>query len=112
MMIWIQKRISLHRAYGVEYSSPYFLRTGPKNWANLKLYMRMHHIGQIGRMFCPPPGSSGYTDEGFFIMGLFNAVNEMQDRPWTAVGDVLDTLRPGLVNMHPDWALEQAASFE
>lgn len=105
LAIWTRKRIYLARDYDLAPSAPYYSHTGPGNWNNLKLFVRMHHAGHIGRLYCEDRGSRHYTHERYFIMGLFNAAKEMGHRPWSAVEPVLDTLRIGLIVMHCDWAL-------
>lgn len=80
--------------------------TGPRLWSNLKLSLRLRHSGKLLiKSRIKLPGSTKYSDEKFFIAGLFRAVGTMRGEGWEEVDSVLEMLRPGLVKFNTEWSL-------
>jgi hypothetical protein len=105
LRLWYMKQIHLKRSHGFLPSNINHRHVGIRNWNNLKRTLQLRHAHKIKPFKSRPPGSPRYTDEKFFIVGLFTMAEEMEDRSWEAVEIVLDMLRPGLVKLHQDWAL-------
>jgi hypothetical protein len=80
MKLWLLKHQRLSRAYNLDPAIPSFRHIGPRNWDNLMTFLQLRHSNQLGSLYCDPPGSPRYNDERFFVMGLFKAVMEMQNR--------------------------------
>ena len=113
MVFWRLKKEQFARAYGLTSSGLHtYRRIGPRNWNSLKTMLRLHLAGKIGSLYRSLSGSQRVKDEGLFVAGLFKAVRKMKGWPWHRVEAVLDMLRPGLVKLHKEWALEQPATYE
>jgi hypothetical protein len=113
MVFWRLKKEQFTRAYGPTPSGVLNYRhTGPRNWNNLKMMLRLHLAEKIGSLYRSRSGSQTIKDERLFVAGLFKAVRKMKGWQWHRVEDVLDMLRPGLVKLHREWALEQPAAYE
>lgn len=105
LVLWNMKFAQLARVHAFRPAKVDLRHIGIRNWDNLKWALQLHSAKKISPLNGAPPGSPRYTDERFFIKGLFQVVEEMKDRPWEAVEAVLDMLRPGLVKLHRDWRL-------
>ena len=103
--LWKTKYIHLQRSHGIFASGANLHHVGVRNWNNLKRFLQLIHANGITRFRRHSPDSPSYTDEKFFISGLFTVAAEMDNRSWEAVEAVLDMLRPGLVKLHRDWSL-------
>jgi len=112
MLLWELKKLCLTRAYGFKLYSPHFRHTGRRNWNNLKLMLRLHLTENISSLSSSPPCSPTRSQERLFVAGLFKAVRKMRGWPWDRVEAVFDMLRPGLVHIRNEWALEQTAAYE
>lgn len=105
LQLWCTKHRHLQRNHVIGPPMPSHRHIGTKNWNNLKRAIQLRHGKLINGFRRRPPGSPRYTDEKFFIVGLFTVADEMENRPWEAVEAVLDMLRPGLNKLDQGWAL-------
>lgn len=112
MLLWKLKKTYLTQAYGFELARSPFRHIGRRNWNNLKLMLRLHLAEKGGSLSSSPPGSPKFSEEELFVTGLFQAVRKMRGWPWDEVEAVVDMLRPGLVKLHSDRAVEQTAAYE
>lgn len=78
----------------------------------MKLMLRLHLAEKISSLSASPSGSPTRSQERLFVAGLFKAVRKMRGWPWDRVEAVFDMMRPGLVNIRNEWALEQTAAYE